>query len=227
MMRAPSIRRGVAVAVLACGTLGTSACMVDEPDDGQARVEVEVSSRGGSFAEQVARARVQALQEGASDAQLALLDRAEEEGAVSLAIARAALEGFFACLQDAGIGYTDLGTASYGEFPRQLYTVSDGPSGEASLRCYEQEFASIDGLYQTQPATLADIARQVMLRKDDIIVCLREAGISIEDDPTYDELHAALYLGIFGVPRGARGGDAPAGESVDCYSPVGLDPRDV
>lgn len=56
-MRAPSIRRGVAVAVLACGTLVTSACMVDEPDDGQARVEVEVSSRGGSFAEQVARAR--------------------------------------------------------------------------------------------------------------------------------------------------------------------------
>lgn len=213
-----ALRWGAAVVVLTLGVAGCGA----PASVGASSVPVDPA-----FALQVEQAKSAAQSSGASSHQIDLLDQALGAGAVTLDIALDGEHAFFSCLDEAGISYADDGPAPYGAYPRLGYRIFAADPAPSDV-CYAAEYQWIDRLYQNQPATLADIADQVMQRKEGILACLRDAGVAIDDDPTYDELHEALYFALFGFHSWDDPGNAdPNAETFDCYGPVGLNPQDV
>lgn len=167
-----------------------------------------------------------ARSEGASDEQIALLERARSEGVVSYETEHEALVNFFSCLDDKGIGYKDLTVTAGRVFPRVDYQVFSSDPTAMDL-CYAEHAASVDSLYQLQPAVIDEVESLVEQHSAGIIACLREAGYEISNDPTYDELRSAAYFAWNGTYPDDPAAQEPAGfVPVDCYGAVGLVEQD-
>lgn len=168
-----------------------------------------------------------AEESGASSEQLALLARARVEGAASYDLEREALTAFFGCLTDAGIGYEDLTESAGREYPRVDYRVFTSDAATMDT-CFTVHAESLTTLYSLQPAVVEEVESLVEGHADAIVACLRDAGYSLPDDPSYDELRTAAYFAAEGTYPDDPGAIPPPGFSaVDCYGAVGLDPRDI
>lgn len=164
--------------------------------------------------------------QGASEGQLALLERTRDEGAVSYEVEHEALVNFYGCLDDAGIGYKDLTATAGRAFPRVDYQVfaSDPTTMDA---CYLEHAQFVDSLYSGQPAVVEEVEGLVERASGLIIACVREAGYDVADDPTYDELRSVAYFAFEGAyPDDPAAREPPGFVAVDCYSAAGLDPQD-
>jgi len=120
--------------------------------------EATVPTEPESFADQIAAAIQEAEAGGASDAQLAILRKAQLEGELPIEDARAAARAAVECMTEAGI------SAYYGENHRKSGLVVPGYSAEWIMgddeqnavidACDQRENFWVSSVYQTQPSSL-------------------------------------------------------------------------
>jgi hypothetical protein len=188
--------------------------------------DVAPPSADPTFIALLDRAVNNAESQGASEEQIALLERARKEGLVSYEIEHDGMVDFYGCLEDAGLSYKDLTVTAGRTFPRVDYQVFASEPTTMDT-CYVEHVQFVDSLYSGQPAVVAEVEALVERGSADIAQCLRAAGYTVPDDLTYDELRSAAYYAYGGTyPDDPSAEEPPGFVSVDCYAAVGLTPQD-
>jgi hypothetical protein len=196
-----------ATAVMLIGV--TSACSSPAPKDA-APWERE------PFAETVADLIAEAEQNGASDDQLALLEKAADDGKVELESARSAARAVVSCLHANGL------TAEYLEAPDfKGYTIpeyrvvlegtTEDPRRDTIIStCADQEFTWVSQAYQLQPEARQMLGEYVESKESVLRTCLEDNGVETDPDAGGWELaHQAL-----------EAFDGP--DSVNCLDKAGI-----
>lgn len=183
--------------------------------------------RAEAFREEAELMRESAAEEGASDAQLAIIDAAIEDGLMSMERLLEARDAYAQCLEATGFSLIDMGVEVNGgvAYPMYATQVSSGDSPEDSTAadnleraCMDQHFMFVDMLYQTQPiaAEASDVAFARALPQ--IIPCMQEAGVAVDDDATVDEVQTLLMEQMRAMSEDA--GALPA--AFDCAADAGI-----
>jgi hypothetical protein len=189
--------------------LAVSGCGTPEPAPGPS-----------NFAEYAQAVLDDARASGASEAQLAILERAVATGEISFEDASVANDATIECLVDAGFTVSAQVDETVPGFPVPGFTAGRPTSmtedqGDASLSsCESRENFFVNMMYQTQPA--ADEAKWANFErvKTEFIACLQDAGLSVPGDATNDELvDLALDLAF----------DESSPNPVNCLHEVGID----
>lgn len=142
------------------------------------------------FDETIDQAIEEARDGGANEAQLELLERAKEQGAVTYEDARVAATAALECMAQRGIE----GTFSDSTLPNGVtipsYTVvADRPDAEQVMdECSYQNDFWVNKLYQLQPLSIEANNAFIDAQRPVIVACLAEAGFVVADDATLDEL---------------------------------------
>lgn len=160
--------------------------------------------------------------EGASDAQIALIERAIAEGEVTPALALEAIDNAFACLADAGSEGTLNPVEPGVELPEISYYYSAPPGVSEDLldSCLTENSMWVEMMYQVQPKAIAVIDAKFEENREYLIECLRGFGRVIDDDAPVDEIKHALVPTLDELD--ARG-DTDAPLSLSCAHDVGID----
>lgn len=145
----------------------------------------------GSFDEKVIAEIADASASGASEAQLALLDRARGEGQVTVEIARQARRAYSACAAAAGVQVTFKETTRPDGWVRTVTRVDGSGNADAeqiSLACERKEALWVTGLYDTQPTAVQAISDYLDQQAPALRSCLEAAGFKPKPDATGMEL---------------------------------------
>lgn len=173
------------------------------------------------FEEMVAKARADAVEAGASDAQLADLDRALADGGISFEDAHAAVERAVACMNDVGV------TAAIVESERvpglripgySVYTSEDNFEAMMNLTdpCDKRENYYTSYLYQSQPSSQRLREQNIENHRPELVACLNRNGVTTDESQTPDELVRAAIDLI------AQSFEAGAEEPIDCLYEAGI-----
>jgi hypothetical protein len=164
----------------ACAGGSSSGVGVDDPSTWKALVDDAVS---------------QAMEGGASEAQIAILREARDSGGISLESARDAQQATVDCMTEAGLDATYVETeGGAGELPQPGFRVRADRDGEVSPvgdACETQESRWVSHLYQTQPRAVEARNANVDEHMPDLLACLSARGISLDSDASRDEVYAA------------------------------------
>lgn len=199
---------GALVASTCALLLTLAGCSADSPAPGPS-----------NFAEYATSVLADAEASGASQAQLAILERAVATGEITFEDAAAANDATIACLLDAGFAVTKH---TYNEVPgfpvpgfaagRPLEMTEE--QGHAVLgACEARENFWVNMMYQTQPS--ADEAKWANFErvKPQFVACLEGAGLTVPLDASNDDLVAlALDLAF----------DDSLANPVNCLHEVGI-----
>lgn len=163
-----------------------------------------------------------------SQRQRDILARAVEEGELSQSLAREALQNFLVCLDDAGIAYDDRGPVGLLEFSRFDVLVHAGSDPAKADACSRQEYDYVDGLYQTQPAAVAERRAYTEEQIPRLIECLAQHGYDIGPDATFNETMGWVFYADTGEwirdePLSLTSSDV----RVDCVEQLGLNPEEI
>lgn len=185
-------------------------------------------SRDAAFEQMVADAREDAVEAGASDAQLEDLDRALAAGGISYEDARAAVERAVACMNDAGLKaelvvsevVPGLLMPGYNVSP-STGPVEDLDDIEALMSvadpCDQRENLYTSVIYQMQPSTQNARYEYFEKQRPVIVACLNENGVATEEEQTADELARAASDLVF------RSLESGSENPVNCLAQAGID----
>lgn len=185
------------VVVLSVGLV--SACSGDDaPEESVPEESVPETPRPvTSFSEQLYWAESEGF---ASEKQLEALRAAEAAGEMSYAELEELLQDSFACIEDSSAGgyvrLSDLERAPGVYEPN--YALR--PPVEAADACVREHSLYAEFAYQNQPIMAEAWDRAIEEARPQILACLREGGVQIDDDATTDELFQAsedLFTRLF------------------------------
>ncbi len=166
------------------------------------------------FADQIAATIREAESGGASDAQLAILRKAQSEGEVSLEDVRAATRAAVECVNDAGslAGYAEETKAWGLVVPWNRYSADTPEMSAIGEECDVREDYWVGKIYQTQPTSQAlneaFLEQQVPLVRS----CLERNGYTVVPDATTREvLRQAFEVLMDTAPE------------VDCITTFGIE----
>lgn len=207
------MRMGAAAIALACAVL-IAGCSSEAPEP--------TSSAEAEFTARVTSVIARAESGGASEAQIATLRAAQEEGVLEFEPYKAAVEATFECFREHGIDYRSNGVDNSRGFPWIDYSIAgpeSGPPPEAT-DCERAHSAFVAELYQAQPASTEALERAFLAAQPVLIACLREEGLlPLTGDPTPDDVSAAIWAGF----DSAEEGSAPPGfDPTRCVSLAGI-----
>ena len=237
--RAP-LTAAIAAAVLlaACSTDGSGPSSTAPEADSTVSplVEGQISGvekdpeRASAFREEAQSIRESAVEDGASDAQLAIIDAAAEDGLMSMERLLEARDAYAECLDSIGFTLIDMGVQMNGGVAYPAYSTQtsagydpDSSTAEDNLEstCMEQHFMSVDRLYQSQPLAVqahdADFTRAL----PEIIPCLQDEGLAVDDEATVDEVKAVLMESLREASESGQSGGPPVG--LDCAHEASID----
>lgn len=218
--RTMRLRAHVVGALGALGALvAISACAEDQPAP---------ATPDAAFAALAASVRHDALEASASAEHLRAIDDAAQHGVVAPEAMRQALLAYGECLTDAGWEFTlDPATQGPPEFPTFAYTSTGPANGDATVMdtCWGVHAGALDTLYQNQPGLHQAADRIIEAHRADILACLREADIDIDDGATLDELKKAVALAFAGVDPDQPETPVEGWKHASCTGFGGLTPQ--
>jgi hypothetical protein len=142
----------------------------------------------------------QAIDYGASDRQIEVLEVAVETGVLTYDQISALMPDLYTCFDDLGIPYVEY--PPYEKYPQSGFLVPNYLVGDDGSRTASEWQAAVTGcqmttveyayrLYQTQP--LAVEARDLGLTQElpEVLACLSENGIDLPPEATLDEIRGA------------------------------------
>lgn len=160
-----------------------------------------------------ANALEQARTGGASDAQIAILERLADEGDVEIDDVREALEGTYECLDAAGISHTEeIQTTSAGVHyvvydMRAPMSLGADAGAQISDECANTHSRFVEDLFFAQPQVVAvedEYKAQVVVPA--LGECYKSYDMPFEEDLTDDQRWADAFDIVTGSP-GVRPGD--------------------
>lgn len=175
----------------------------------------EPSSASGAFSERVEKAITEAKASDASDAQIALLERARASGVLSVEDLRTAAHATVHCLQEQGIEASYFEDASQAGVVRPNYRarVEERASSEELIQaCDEREFSWANYLYYFQDSSVEQNEQYVQTRLPALHACLADSNHPMPADATVAELLAEAAI----VVQETTGG-------TNCFLEAGLD----
>lgn len=136
----------------------------------------------------LADAVLEAQAQGASEAQLSLLEDAAAVGEVSVEAAKQAMHATVECMQGRGFDAWYVEDVMPSGLVRPTLTFGTAGGGEAAYaECETLESYWIDYLYQTQPSSVA-LRDSYLLRQLPIVVeCLEREGVTVPPDESSQE----------------------------------------
>ncbi|WP_152648001.1 hypothetical protein [Demequina sediminicola] len=191
----------IASALMAGCTQASGDAAVFAGPEGAASVAQEPSTlptSAAAFGNEVTQAQMDALEQGASDYQLALIDEIAAQGSVSYELAKDAAMRTVDCINDAGgdASYTESSEPGAGPLPGFL--ANGDPENEAAAlalidTCDYQEAHWVNYLYQVQPDFLAWQAVIDERRLDARIECLEDKGIDLPADADWNLVTGEIH----------------------------------
>lgn len=174
-------------------------------------------SDGTASAEPVEPVFASAVQEaqaaGASDTQIAILERLSKEGKVEIDDVREALEGTYACLDAAGISHTEEIQANSAGVQYVVYDmrapVGLGADAGAAIsdECANTHSRFVEDLYFMQPQVVAmQDEYQATVVVPALVACYEEYDMALDEDLTNDQRWDDAFFIVTGSP-GVRPGD--------------------
>lgn len=151
-------------------------------------------SPAGAYGEVFTLIRETAVANGASEEQLAELDRYADGGEIPFAVVSNAMDRTFACLDVKGISYASEVYEIYPGYPVYDYSwsVPEGLTAEEARDlgdvCGDRESAFISSLYEQQAGFLEQRDALFESMRPDLLQCLHDHGVTVEDDATRDEM---------------------------------------
>lgn len=163
-----------------------------------------------------------AIDGGANDSQIAILQEAMAANEVSLEVARVAAHAAIECMAESGLSasYTEYEQSNSLLVPNYDVLLSRDPDDVAGIetaeaivaRCDTAEFRWINEAYQTQPSSVELTDALLEERSDELRACLEEAGRNVDTQATPRELaEEAVSLAI------------DTNWQVHCLSDAGID----
>lgn len=193
-----SVRLGAGMAALA---IVCSACTAGS------EVEAPIDSRGEFFEQAIADARAQ----GASGAQLDVLEAAAERGYVDYADVVGLLPDFQGCIEDAGGAYFRGEDQRIGpDLVAPTYSVGiPGVDEDTALAVIEEcERTHIDAVMAAlwlQPSTVEARDEEFEAQLPGIVECLRSHGVTVDADAPLGEVQALVQ-------------DLAVDQGITCYT---------
>lgn len=133
---------------------------------------------------------------GASEAQLAALTDARATGDISYEVLNAAIEETFACFNEAGVRYRQ-DTDNTQALPLIVYEFASPIEGNpVADACIDKNSFFVESAYQNQPRWRAVLDGRIEANRGEILACLRERGIEIDDDATPAEITESTRLSL-------------------------------
>ena len=174
------------------------------------------------LAELVGQALDDARREGASEAQIATLESARDDGGITASEARNAAELVRQCLIDSGQQPSPLSSRNTLGVELFTFTVTAPPSMTIEVAdafyndCERQHRQFIDYVYLQQPAAREALVRELEMHDAALRACLVEMGGRDIEGLTTGELWEELKHQSFG------GEAAGYSQEVDCLMSVGI-----
>jgi hypothetical protein len=125
-----------------------------------------------------------------SDVQINALEKAAKSGQMSYEEISALLEDTFKCFDESGVDYRRLpDSEQVSGFKVPMYSYAEPVA--IALACITKYNSFAWDAYQSQPKVgeLRDVALKAEIPR--VLACLRDHGVSIDDDATLDELRRA------------------------------------
>lgn len=149
----------------------------------------------------------QALETGASEEQLSAMREYQDGSPIPYSVLEDAVNRTFDCFDEAGIVYLPLEPIEpMPGFPVPQYgfNAGQGLTEEEALtlgdQCADRESTWITVMYTQQPAYVEAQDAAFEETRAELVACLRDLGVDIDDDATRDEIeHEAVTLLITGV----------------------------
>jgi hypothetical protein len=172
-----------------------------------------------TWAEEIEWTLDRAKREGASERQIAILERALDEGAVSYEGAAEANEAFVACIQAKGIPASvvliEVGDFIFPDYqantPVELYDDEQA----ILLTCEQLESRYVLSLYKIQPEAQGARVAYGEQVKPEFVECLKRAGLTVPPDASMDE--------AVGLALDHESYDTPV-TVEDCFDVVDVNP---
>lgn len=146
-----------------------------------------------------------AQSEGASEDQLNELRTYMDGRPIPFSVVEEAVQRTFACLDANGLEYQSNITETYSGyyyyefFFRPVSGEADEAARLAGNACADRESTWIALLYDNQPGVIEAIDQAYLEQRPELLLCLREHGVDVEDDATRDEVKAlAMQLQVSG-----------------------------
>jgi hypothetical protein len=164
---------------------------------GGGTAELAASSAWG-FGPSIDQAIQEATAAGASDEQIATLERWLEIQDTPYADLEQSMQRFFTCLDGAGIEHEYAGVAGGADYPEPQYRVmvnpdlSDGAMQNIMADCDAREFFYVNMIYQTGPGVAERRQREDAAFLPTAIACLEDHGIVLDEVATLDDLNLFL-----------------------------------
>lgn len=147
-----------------------------------------------------------ARMKGASDEQIAQIDEYIDGREIPYSVVQEAFTRTDACLEAAGlesaINVSEVYPGYYSSdfMFRSKDGVTDEGDQDVGTACQDREVTYIGLLYDNQPGWIAARDAAFEARRPELLACLRDHGVAIEDDATYDEMmNSAVELLRSGV----------------------------
>ena len=175
----------------------------------------ETTGASASFETRLQTAIAEAEAGGASDAQLAIIDRAKATGKVSVEDVRSAAQATVACLDAQGIRAEYFEDKSNAGLIRPNYRAAlDESEATENLisECDAQEFKWANYLYNFQDSAVEITQQYVEEKTPALRACLAKNGHPMDEDASFDELLAETDI----LDRETDG-------AVNCLLEAGLD----
>ncbi|MGC4174397.1 hypothetical protein [Demequina sp.] len=178
----------------ALGVLALGGCSGEAVPKASASSDVDWSGYSQLVTDTVGDARA----DGASEEQLATLERVADAGVIAYSDLEERLQATFSCFDASGIPYTYEPPADGIDFPEGMYFHGDaeGMSEDQSLavadECIRRESFYVDMVYQLSPGVGARRAREEQANLPAAIECVKRLGIDVGDSDTVSELTAVV-----------------------------------
>lgn len=159
------------------------ACGSDEGDQGE--------SGNREFQAQAEAAIEQAKAEGASPAQIAILEEARRTGELSWEAYSASVDSFLRCVREAGLRVDIDEVDVHQGLMRRIYGVEVGENLEHEptvQACSAKHSRAVERLWQIQPASVEAQERQFKQIRDAVVECLTREGVTVNPEWTKEDL---------------------------------------
>lgn len=202
----------VRAAFVPCLAIVLAGCAVaDEPS---------ASPADGDFAALAASVLEDARADGASAAQIRIIEESLDSGEVSFEAVQGAVHATFACFDAAGVRYEELAPAVTNGILFPSYTFEGEDNSAIADECIQANSNFVEMLYMRQPVAVEAANDAFEAGMPVLIDCLRRLGYEIDDDVTADELKAMLVMqeDDIGTPK-----EQEAIDRFRCVGEAGID----
>jgi hypothetical protein len=190
---------------------------------------VDAAETQAAYLIQLDTAIENAIEDGASQEQLNLLESTRDDGYLSPSTMHEALMNYASCVGEHGLEFQEVGTSGPPEFPwfDAITGVANADEQEWMDRCDSMELSEVNGLYQTQPGYVQARKDIISTHREEILACLDSAGRPLSADATVEEITHEVFYAQFGRYIDAPREPAADFEPVDCISLTGFTFNDL